>query len=357
MIEPKSERRVKPAEKLEGTVLPNGWTVRKPLALPDGHTGGFFSFGYLVEHQDGRRGYLKALDFFEPLYFASDPALELRDLTQAFVWERDLHERCEERNLSRVVRAVDHGAVRVDGFDDRILSTVQYLIFELAEGDVRSKLVELEEMGLEWALRCLHHAASGLNQLHSLGVAHQDLKPSNILLFEGGRSSKVGDLGRSTHEDVPSPHESAVVAGALEYAPPELLYRSPPSDWNVRRQGCDAYLLGSMIVFFFTGLSATALLMKHVPRELHHVRWGGQYTDVLPHLQQAFGEMLQYIEPNIPDPIRTSTISMIRELCDPDPFKRGDPRNRRLGRNPYSLERYISRLDLAARRAAISALR
>ena len=348
------ERRPKPAEMLEGVDLGNGWTVLRHLSLPKSHTGGFFSYGYVVEHEDGREGYLKALDFFDPLYYSEDPAGELLTLTESFVYERELLKRCATGRLSRVVRSLDHGTVRVDGFGEGVVSTVQYLIFELAEGDVRSKLDLMDEMGLAWALRSLHHVANGLRQLHSIKVAHQDLKPSNVLLFDEGSSSKVGDLGRASHRDVPAPHdENAIVAGARAYAPPELLYGAPPADWRARRFGCDAYLMGSMVVFFFTGLSATALLMKHMPEELHYLRWAGTYEDILPHLQQAFGDMLAYLEPNVPELVREVLMTALRELCEPDPAKRGHPKNRRGTGNPYSLERYVSRFNVAARRAEI----
>ena len=156
---------------LEGVDLGNGWTVLRHLSLPKSHTGGFFSYGYVVEHKDGREGYLKALDFFDPLYYSEDPAGELLTLTESFVYERELLKRCATGRLSRVVRSLDHGTVRVDGFGEGVVSTVQYLIFELAEGDVRSKLDLMDEMGLAWALRSLHHVANGLRQLHSIKVA------------------------------------------------------------------------------------------------------------------------------------------------------------------------------------------
>lgn len=347
-------QRLKPAQLLEGVDLGNGWHVLQPLELPEGHTGGFFSYGYEVEHEDGRKGYLKALDFFEPLYYSDDPAAELLELTEGFVYERDLLEHCRVGGLTRVVRSLDHGTVHVEGFGDGVAATVQYLIFELAEGDVRKKLALFDDIEVAWALRSLHHVAVGLRQLHTIHIAHQDLKPSNVLLFDNESSSKVGDLGRGTHRLLPAPHEDALVAGERSYAPPESLYRDPPSDWRARRLGCDLYLLGSMVVFYFTGLSATALLFKHVPDELHWLRWSGPYYDILPHLQQGFGEMLEYLAPNVPPQIRDLIVATVRELCEPDPRRRGHPKNHAAQHgNPYALDRYVSRFDLAARRAEI----
>jgi hypothetical protein len=35
-------------------------------------------------------------------------------------------------------------------------------------------------------------------------------------------------------------------------------------DWKARRLGCDLYLLGSMIVYLFTGHGMTPLLVRHL---------------------------------------------------------------------------------------------
>ena len=71
--------------------------------------------------------------------------------------------------------------------------------------------------------RSLHHIAVGLQQIHGQGIAHQDLKPSNVLVFNGN-NSKIGDFGRSAYKGHIPPHENNNVAGDLTYAPPELLY-------------------------------------------------------------------------------------------------------------------------------------
>ena len=52
-----------------------------------------------------------------------------------------------------------------------------YIILELADGDVRHRLRKVDRQ-TAWALRALHHTATGLMQLHSQRIAHQDLRPS-----------------------------------------------------------------------------------------------------------------------------------------------------------------------------------
>ena len=171
-----------PAESLLGLTLDGGWRVVEKCSKPQSGTGGCFSVGYIVQKGD-KRAYLKALDFYSQLiddeseHVVHDPARVMQPLLESFNFERDLLASCRNKRLSRVVVALGDGAVRGTTLP------VQYIIFELAEGDIRSQSVRADRLDLAWALRSLHHIAVGLHQLHGIGVAHQDTKPSNVLLF------------------------------------------------------------------------------------------------------------------------------------------------------------------------------
>ena len=52
-----------PAAHLEGRDLGNGWVVGQRATRDPGATGGTFSISYTVTHRDGRKGFLKALNF------------------------------------------------------------------------------------------------------------------------------------------------------------------------------------------------------------------------------------------------------------------------------------------------------
>jgi serine/threonine protein kinase len=60
--------------------------------------------------------------------------------------------------------------------------------------------------------------ATGLHELHSQRIAHQDLKPSNVLVFSQ-REAKNADLGRATLRGQVGPFDEFPVAGDLSYAP------------------------------------------------------------------------------------------------------------------------------------------
>ena len=143
----------------------------------------------LLNRPKEKEQFLKALDFSKAFKHL-DPARALQPLIEAYNFERDILKRC--KSLSRVVTAISDGTARVGESE---LDVVQYLVFELADGDLRSFRDVSGQFNTAWSLRSLHHVATALEQLHGQGIAHQDIKPSNILVFDGD-SCKLSDLGR-----------------------------------------------------------------------------------------------------------------------------------------------------------------
>jgi serine/threonine protein kinase len=335
------------AQMLEGLTLDGGWKVVKKVTPSSDATGGNFSQGYIVEGPGRLRAFLKALDYSRAMR-APDPARTLQALTETYNFERDLLNRCKARGMDRIVTALADGTTNVSGTADS--GVVQYLIFELADGDVRSQADATKRFDRAFALRALHHVATGMFQLHSDGIAHQDLKPSNVLIFRA-KQTKLADLGRAARNGAAPPHDAINIAGDPAYAPPELLYGEVDSDWNRRRLGCDAYLLGSMATFFFTGQGMTALLARELDPTHKWDAWAGTYRDVLPHVRDAFGRVVNGIKADLHADDRDEIVSIVRQLCEPDPRLRGHPKDRRFPTGQYSVHRYVARFDLLARRA------
>jgi serine/threonine protein kinase len=337
------------AEMLEGLELPGGWKVISKIAPTANSTGGNFSVPYLVEKVVGsqtRRAFLKALNF-RRLAAQADFAKAVQQHITAFNFERDTLELCRSKKLRRIATLLDGGELRTSGNP----LPVCYIVFELADGgDARKQLARLGSFDLSVTLRTLHHIAVGLRQLHSEGIAHQDLKPSNILFFETF-GVKISDLGcADVVNSVRSPRGHLPIAGDPSYAPPELLYNEFSADWKVRRLGCDLYLLGSMIVFFFTGgASFNSMLGCKIHPSHAPMSWASDYRNVLPYVRHAFEEALAEFAPTVPESVRPKVMEITRWLCEPDPKRRGHPAD--LDCNQFNLERIISAFDLLATRA------
>ena len=177
-----------PAERLVGKQLPNGWLVEKLIAKPVTATGGHFSTSYIVRSATGREAFLKAIDYRRALD-SDDPAEALQQLTAAYNFERALLEKCKSTKLSRIVQVIDSG--RLPAQDGDPSSVVQYLVFELADGDVRSFVDFGDALDNACILATIHQATAAVRQLHNVQVAHQDLKPSNVLLFGRAYSNTI----------------------------------------------------------------------------------------------------------------------------------------------------------------------
>ena len=346
--EPKGTRPQTAAQGLEGLTLPGGWQVVQSIVRPEFATGGHASHTYAVQ-RDGQRAFMKAFDYSAALQ-APNTAETLQALTQAFLFERDLLQECSNAHMSRVVLALDSGEVDVPGFD--VLGRVNYLVFELAERDARQHRVLSEQLDVAWALRALHHVATGLQQLHGRGITHQDLKPSNILVFASG-DSKIGDLGRANRTGVIAPHDTFPIPGDHTYAPPELLYGEYEADPSLRRRSSDVYHLGSVLLFLFTGVATTPALLAKLPQDMHPRTWSGTYREVLPLVRDAFARVISDLATQAPPEFADNLVSEFVRLCDPDPKLRGDPHNRVGTSGRYLLVRFVSRFNLLAREAEL----
>lgn len=335
------------AELLEGRTLKNGWLVKRKM--PSAHnnsqlTGGCFSVGYEVE-KDGHKAFLKALDFSRALAANQlNPAGTLSIATGAFVFEKEMLELCQKANIKKVVKLLDDGVETVCEADAP--KKTQYLIFEWAESDVRKEAANSKIFDHAWALKCMHGVTSGLYNLHKEQIIHQDIKPSNILLFEYD-DVKIGDLGRSyrgTHAEVDH-NKNNRFPGDMTYAPLECLYGYHTGSDEDIRKGADVYMLGSMLHFFFTGIPLTPKIFQELPPEFHYKKQRWERDQIVPYLQKTYDTVVEEFSKSVHKKLRNKISEILRQLTYPLPEKRGHPAAHRSQGSNLSLERYVSIFD------------
>jgi serine/threonine protein kinase len=221
------------------------------------------------------------------------------------------------------------------------------MVFELAAGDIRREM-SFGEKEASWKAYVLHQVAVALAQLHKTNIAHQDLKPSNVLGFPELRKYKLSDLGRSSSKSIAAPSDGLAFPGDMSYAPPEYFYGYIPADYHDRRYGSDGYLLGSMISFLFVGLGAINFTFGNLAHGYKPDEWQGKYEDVLPFLISAHTAATAGLKPYLPQLFREEIAKIYFELCHPDPHLRGHPEARAQAGRPIGLDKYMSRFNLFA---------
>lgn len=338
-----------PAERLVGQVLNDKWVVHERLARDSGDTGQSRSSCYRAVSLDGQAAFVKAFDFRQDDRSGDTERLERN--VREFNYERKIHEHCNR--LSRVTRIYDSGKVMVAD------QAVHFIVCEFAAQSFRSWQPPGEtNISAHERLRALRKIASALVQLHGAGVAHQDVKPSNAVCFDGERI-KISDLGSSSCQQLPSPpHDEDAVVGQPNYAPYELLYpNAGSSTWQRRRFGCDAYLLGNLIFTAFVGASLTVTVLHGIDEKLRPDSCSCNYEEVLPDLITEHFELVPlFLRERVPAVVAEDVIRLVLALTHPDPAKRGLSPGLVQGERQFDLQRSVGTLNTLALRAEVGSL-
>jgi len=275
---------------------------------------------------------------------------QMRTQLDEFFYEKTIVELCADRNMRRVVRALAFDALDVPGI---VPTKLHYLIFEWGECDARALYAESDEEHLRAVVKCLHHVATALHELHFSKIAHQNLRPASVIRF-ADETHKVGDFRHSHCVGVPRP--GAGGPPDATYAAPEILYGGLVTSFE-DRCAIDLYQLGSLGLTLLTGVGATAQLSVRLSPMHHWVEWQGSFDDALPYLAIAHDDIVHTLGDALPGSIGPELALAIRQLTEPDPARRGHPSNlRRIGPR-YGVERYISIFDLLFTRQRITPLR
>jgi serine/threonine protein kinase len=138
------------------------------------------------------------------------------------------------------------------------------LVMELIRGQSLEKLIKNALLSLPHALEYLDGILGGLIAMHSVGIAHLDLKPSNVILRDEHTAALV-DFGLSGRQ-------LRAGCGTLEYCAPEVLgvvpegITPPAPAADIYSFGCLAYELLCGVLLFDAD-EETALMSQHVSHD------------------------------------------------------------------------------------------
>jgi serine/threonine-protein kinase len=155
------------------------------------------------------------------VYLAEDTALgrqvAVKFLAPKFAENPDARARFDRE--ARAMAAVSHPNVvtihQVGETDGR-----PYLMMEFVEGESLREVLERETLSLVQALDIAMQLASGLARVHERGIAHRDVKPSNVIIDRDGRP-RLLDFGLATSREDDEITRTGEALGTLCYMSPE----------------------------------------------------------------------------------------------------------------------------------------
>ena len=335
------------------------WTVIEKLELSDDITPGQFSVGYKVRSSDGQDAFLKASDCDLLTDDDADFTGRMMAGLMRFDAEKKILEHCNGNNMDRVVTAIDYGNDLI--VHDGVKEPLFFIVFELAHGDVRERVVGNSYPDLPWVVSAMHHLTTAVNQLHAGKVCHNDVKPANFLYYDLN-TQKLADLGCATWESRAAMNDERHDIGDPAHAPPEILYANTDESRKRlcsvdARKAADLYQLASLCLYLLTGRALTPAISERLSLEHRPLSegggWSGTFEDVLPYWREAFGRTIDdIIGPRIESESNgrkaravEQLADVIRQLGEPDPALRGHPANRMGQQDRRGVERYITKFD------------
>jgi hypothetical protein len=131
-----------------------------------------------------------------------------------------------------------------------------------------------------------------------------------------------------------------------------LLYSQFEPDWEKRTFSTDCYLLGSMIVFYFTGVNMNALLRENLDDQFSWEYWQGSFPAIKDYLVESFQKAIHEFSLSLKNIyLKEELVKLVTYLCFPLPEKRGHAKNLKLNGDQYNLERFVGTLNLLHEKA------
>jgi len=207
-------------------------------------------------------------------------------------------------------------ALSVTDFGETENGTV-FLVMEFLNGVTLKDLIRKEgPMPLPRAVEIMRQVGSALDEAHSQGVVHRDLKSDNIMLLAAtaGDYAKVLDFGIAKIKEPDGAYDPGLtspdlVIGTPQYMSPEQCSQSPDIDSR-----SDIYSLGVILYEMFVGHvpflgeSPTAIMLKHLQHAVPSV------LDERPDLPPAVDKVIQKAMQKRPENRYPSICELVEDL-------------------------------------------
>ena len=168
------------------------------------------------------------------------------------------------KNESRFISIFNHPNIlkihNVGEYDSR-----PFVCYELLKGKtLKENLDNRGKLSIDETLDYMSQVLLGVNEIHELGVLHNDLKPDNLYLLYDG-TIRIVDFGAATHISLKGEKH---ILGTINYVAPEVITNKKYSISS------DIYSLG--IIFYelltgevpFSGADAKEVLKAHSKGEI-----------------------------------------------------------------------------------------
>lgn len=237
---------------------------------------------YQIKSELGRGG-------MATVYKAHDPLFE-REVAVKVLPREMLHDpqfRVRFEREAKTVASLEHPAI-VPVYDVGEEDGQPYFVMRHMTGGSLSERIKENSLSIADTAKIIDRISSALDEAHSKGVVHRDLKPGNIL-FDHMREPYVSDFGIAK---IAQAQGAATVTGGGIIGTPA--YMSPEQAQGDKVDGrSDIYALGVIVFEMLTGRqpyeadTPMAVVVKHITDPVPHI------LDVNPNLPAELEQVIE----------------------------------------------------------------